>query len=165
MTVEHLFYGSAIGSVSADGRVKLPPFVRSAMESGSRGRALLFGPHERDRCLTGCDVAHVPALHADIERRRVRDEETGAPPEDHFARLRRAFGFAEETLIDGKGRMILPAMMRRRGRIEDLALFVGTGSSFEVWNPDVARETGSDDIRELAEFRLDQRNRKQEEMI
>lgn len=165
MTAEHLFYGSAIGSVSAGGRVRLPPFVRAAMERGSRGRALLFGAHEKDRCLTGRDLAHAPALHADIERRRVRDEENDAPPEDHFARLRRAFGYAEEALIDGKWNLTLPAMMRRRGDIEDLALFVGAGSSFEVWNPQVARETGSEDIRELAEFRLGQRNRKQEEMI
>lgn len=165
MTVEHLFCGSAIGKVSAAGRVRLPSFVRAGMERGSRGRALLFGAHEQDRCLTGCDVAHAPALHADIERRRFRDEDNGAPPEDHFARLRRAFGYAEETQIDEKGNMILPAMMRRRGEIGDLALFVGTGSSFEVWNPRIARETGSQDIRELAEFRLGETNRKQEEMI
>jgi len=165
MSVGHLFYGSAIGTVSAEGRVKLPNFVRTAMERGSQGRALLFGAHEQDRCLTGCDLAHAPALHADIERRRIRDEEAGAPPEAHFARLRRAFGYAEETFIDGKGNMTLPAMMRRRGNIEDLALFVGTGSSFEIWNPRIASETGSNDIRELAEFRLSQRNQKQEETI
>lgn len=164
MTVQSLFHGSAIGRVSADGRVRLPPFVRSAMERGSRGRSLLFGAHERDRCLTGRDVANAPALHADIERRRIRDEESGAPPEEHFERLRRAFGYAEETLVDGKGNMTIPAMIRRRGDIEDLALFVGTGSSFEIWNPRIARESGSKDIRELATFRLDQKNQKMEEM-
>ncbi|MGZ8998888.1 MAG: MraZ C-terminal domain-containing protein, partial [Allosphingosinicella sp.] len=112
----------------------------------------------------GRDLANAPALHADIERRRIRDEETGAPPEAHFERLRRAFGYAEETLIDGKGNLTIPAMIRRRGDIEDLALFVGTGSSFEVWNPRVAQESGSKDIRELAEYRLAQRNQKEEEM-
>ena len=48
-------------------------------------------------------------------------------------------------------------MMRRRGKIEDLALFVGTGGTFEIWNPHLALESGDADLRELAAFRLEER--------
>jgi hypothetical protein len=63
------------------------------------------------------------------------------------------FGMAEEATFDPQGRLVLPALPRRRGRIDDLALFVGAGPIFEIWNPSVACERGGD-LRALAEFRL-----------
>jgi len=48
-------------------------------------------------------------------------------------------------------------MMRRKGRIEDLALFVGVGGTFEIWNPSLALESGDEDLRDLAAFRLEKR--------
>jgi len=44
--------------------------------------------------------------------------------------------------------------MRRKGRIGECALFIGTGGSFEVWSLEVAREARDDDVRALAEFVL-----------
>jgi MraZ protein len=48
-------------------------------------------------------------------------------------------------------------MMRRKGRIEDQALFVGVGGTFEIWNPKLALESGDTDLRELAAFRLEEK--------
>jgi MraZ protein len=48
-------------------------------------------------------------------------------------------------------------MMRRKGKIEDLALFVGAGGTFEIWNPKIALESGDPDLRELAAYRLEER--------
>ncbi len=48
-------------------------------------------------------------------------------------------------------------MMRRKGKIEDLALFVGVGGTFEIWNPYVALESGDEDLRDLAAYRLEER--------
>ena len=48
-------------------------------------------------------------------------------------------------------------MMRRKGRIEDLALFVGVGGTFEIWNPRLALESGGADLRELATYRLEEK--------
>jgi len=47
--------------------------------------------------------------------------------------------------------------MRRKGRIEDLALFVGVGGTFEIWNPHVALEHGDEDLRELAAYKLEEK--------
>ena len=46
-----------------------------------------------------------------------------------------AFGATEEVPYDSSGRIVLPPMMRRKGGIEDLALFLGAGETFQIWNP------------------------------
>ncbi len=51
----------------------------------------------------------------------------------------------------------LSSLRRRRGRIEDLALFVGVGGTFEIWNPHLALQSGDADLRELAAYRLEER--------
>ena len=48
-------------------------------------------------------------------------------------------------------------MMRRKGKIEDLALFVGVGGIVEIWNPRVALESGDRDLKEIAAYRLEEK--------
>jgi MraZ protein len=153
VVVEHLFSGSAVDAVGLDGAVRLPPFILRVVESGAGLGRMMVGAHESDPCLTAWEPRRAPALHAEVERRRLRDEAGGAPAADHHARARRAFGFVEDAIID-KGRLVIPSMMRRKGRIEGRVLFVGTGSGFEIWNPDVARAAGDSALREIAEYRL-----------
>ena len=143
-----LFRGAQLARVVADGRTRLPAFVVRAL--GEDAGELIFGLHERALCLTGYDGAFELRLAEDLERRRLRDEERGAEPVLHEARLRRAFGFAEGAQVDRDGACRLPARLRRRGRIGGLALFVGTGGSFEIWNPSLALEAGDEVLRGLA---------------
>ena len=49
-----------------------------------------------------------------------------------------AFAATEEVPYDSSGRIVLPPMMRRKGQIGDLALFLGTGETFQIWNPRAA---------------------------
>ena len=156
MGVEQLYSGSALGAVGTDGTVPLPPFVRRAMGGRSAGIVTL-GAHESDPCLTAYDPDHAPALQAELERRRLRDEAAGAGSERHYARARRAFGFVEDAEVEGD-RLTLPAMMRMKGRIAELVLFVGAGTTFEIWNPHIALEEGDEGLRELAGYRLGERN-------
>jgi hypothetical protein len=46
-------------------------------------------------------------------------------------------------------------MTRRRGRIGAAALVVGTGGSFEIWNPEIARDSGDGELKRLAMFVLE----------
>jgi MraZ protein len=151
--VEHLFSGSAVDSVGSDGAVRLPPFILRVVEGGAGLGRMMVGAHESDPCLTAWEPRRAPALQAEVERRRLRDEAHGAPSEDHHARARRAFGFVEDALIE-KGRLVIPPMMRRKGGIEGRVLFVGTGSGFEIWNPETARDAGDAGLREIAVYRL-----------
>jgi len=151
--MEHLFGGSALEAVDGSGRVRLPGFVREVARQRSDSRFLVFGPHESDPCLTGYDGSYRRMLFADTERLRLRDEAAGTGAARH-GRVRRAFGLTEQAEIDAGGGVSLPPMVRRFGRIEGLALFVGTGAAFEIWNPHLAAESDDPALAELARWRL-----------
>jgi transcriptional regulator MraZ len=153
MSVEHLFSGSAVDTVGFDGAVRLPPFILRVVEGGAGLGRMMVGAHDSDPCLTAWEPRRAPVLQAEVERRRLRDEAAGAPVAEHHARARRAFGFVEDAIIEG-GRLTIPPMMRRKGGIEGRVLFVGTGSGFEIWNPEVARGARDPGLREIAEYRL-----------
>lgn len=153
--LEHLFNGSALNAVDAKGRLSVPAFIRQVIERRSDARVIVVGAHEVDPCLVAYDRNHARALYAENERRRLAEE--GADPQAHFARARRTFGMTEEASYDGSGRIILPQMMRDRGKIEDLALFVGVGGTFEIWNPQLALESSDAELRRLAAYRLAER--------
>lgn len=156
MQVVHLFTGNALLHVDEAGRVGVPQFVRSAVERRGDARRIVFGLHERSPCLTAWDPAFGPVLYAAVERRRLREEAAGGDGDDRDERERTVFGATEPADYSAEGEVVLPAMMREFGCIDDLALFVGAGGSFEIWNPDLARLTGGPILRRLAEYRLRQ---------
>jgi MraZ protein len=149
------FYsGCALREVDDSGRLTLPGFVTRVLGQGCEGRAVTFGGHEHDSCLTAYGPPHRRALHREVERRRLLGEARGESSRGHHCRARRVFGLAEDADYDESGRVVLPSMMRSKGGIGQLALFVGAGGTFEIWNPDTAKESGDADLRELAEFHL-----------
>ena len=157
MEVTDFFQGSALNAVDAKGRLSVPAFVRSVIERRSDARAIVIGAHEVAPCLTAYGRNHARTLFAELERRRLAEEDRGGTLDEHYARARRLFGMTEEVPYDTSGRIILPPMMRRKGRIEDLALFVGVGGIVEIWNPRVALAEGDRDLREIAAWRLEEK--------
>lgn len=152
MVIDALFSGSALGQVDAAGRTQLPPFVLRVLERRCRTPQLVFGSHEFQPCINAYDEGYEVVLYADIERRRLREETAGIPAAVHHSRARRTFGIAELASFDPDGGVVLPPMMRRRGRIGRHALFIGVGGSFEIWNPALARAAEDEQLRELTEF-------------
>ena len=157
MELEHLFNGSALNAVDGKGRLSIPAFIRAVVERRSDAKAIILGAHEVDPCLTAYDRGYARHLHVENERRRLLEESASGGETSHYRRARRTFGLTEDVPYDPSGRIILPPMMRRKGRIEDLALFVGVGGTFEIWNPHVALEHGDEDLRELAAYRLEEK--------
>ncbi|HWT14065.1 MAG TPA: division/cell wall cluster transcriptional repressor MraZ [Allosphingosinicella sp.] len=164
MYTDSLFSGNALRPVDGKGRTYLPDFVLRVLEGRRSGAELMLGPHEADPCLSGYDPDYQAVLHAEIERRRIRDEDQGGGPAAHHVRLRRTFGAVERAAYNSRGRLTLPPMIRRRGRIGDAALFIGAGGSFEIWNPDLAREAEDEEVRELARFALRQSKAEEREI-
>lgn len=157
MELEHLFNGSALNAVDAKGRLSVPAFLRGVVERRSDAKAIILGAHEVDPCLTAYDRGYARILHAENERRRLNEEAQGGDAASHYSRARRTFGITEDVPYDTSGRIILPPMMRKKGQIEDLALFVGVGGTFEIWNPHLALKSGDADLRELAAYRLEEK--------
>jgi MraZ protein len=49
--------------------------------------------------------------------------------------------------------------MKKQGEIGDLALFLGTGETFQIWNPQRLLDEPRipDDLKDIARFRLEER--------
>jgi MraZ protein len=127
------------------------------IERRSDARAIVLGAHDIAPCLTAYGRSYARNLYDDMERRRLVDEQKDGALEDHYARARRRFGMTEDVPYDPSGRIVLPPMMRRKGRIEDLALFVGVGGTVEIWNPRLALDQGDKDLKEIAAWRLEEK--------
>jgi MraZ protein len=157
LEIDDFFQGSALNAVDAKGRLSVPAFVRSVIERRSDARAIVLGAHDIAPCLTAYGRSYARNLYDDMERRRLVDEQKDGALEDHYARARRRFGMTEDVPYDPSGRIVLPPMMRRKGRIEDLALFVGVGGTVEIWNPRLALDQGDKDLKEIAAWRLEEK--------
>lgn len=145
-----LFLGSAICEVAQDGTVQVPQFLADALTGDTE---LLLAKHGADNCLVGYGRDHLDTLRSRTEARRLADEARGEDASGHYRRMRRTFGVVEKLPRTG-GKMTIPAAMRHLGKIAGLALFVGAGDSFEIWNPDLAIENEDEQFRDLAAFQL-----------
>jgi MraZ protein len=153
--LDHYFSGSALVAVDAKGRLSVPAGIRQKIERRSDTRAIVLTRHPVEPCLTGFDTNYLRLLHLDNERRRLVEEERD--PLAHYSRERRSFGSAEEVPYDTSGRILLTSKLRRRGQLEELALFVGVGATFELWNPQLALQSKEPEIREFAAEALEER--------
>lgn len=149
-----LFHGSALCDVEPDGSVPVPDFVNDALDAD--GADLLVGKHESDACLIGYGRAHLATLADRNERRRLADEARGEDARNHYRRMRRSFGLVGR-MPRAESKLRIPPAMRHLGRIGALALFLGAGDSFEIWNPELALESEDEQVRALAAFTLETR--------
>lgn len=150
---KRMFMGSALCVVDADGGVVLPPFILEALAARSDGSALLLGSHEADMCMTGYDPAQASELQEECHRRRLAEE--GSRPGASHARARRIFGLLHNVAIETDGRCLLPDLLRRRARIRDSVLVVGTGGGFELWATQIALLGSDAGMRALASLSLE----------
>jgi MraZ protein len=154
-----LYKGHVLNAIDAKGRVAIPASLRAAMErNAGEGRTLTLSVHSQDPCLAGYDRGWSNLLYDRLEREEIRERDAGRTFDYHNSN-RRAFGVVDEVPYDSSGRFILPPFFRVKARLDDLALFVGTGNTFEIWNPRLILETLSVDeaTREMAAFLLSER--------
>src|SRR4029079_5243228 len=159
VALEHLFQGSALNAVDAKGRVSIPAFLRGVIERRGDARTIVLAKHESFACLSAYDPAYAALKHAKLER-LIEKEETSADAQlEYQQRNLMAFAATEEAPYDRSGRNVLPPMMRRKGQIGDIALFLGAGETFQIWNPELLLKDSRipDDLKDIARFRLEER--------
>ena len=159
VALEHLFQGSALNAVDAKGRVCVPAFLRSVIERRGDARTITLAKHEAFPALSAYDPAYAALKHSKLERLAEKEETNPESQLDYEQRNLMAFAATEEVPYDSSGRIVLPPMMRRKGQIDDLALFLGTGETFQIWNPKLflAEPRIADDMKDIARFRLEER--------
>jgi len=159
VALEHLFQGSALNAVDAKGRVSVPAFLRSVIEKRGDSKTITLAKHEVFPCLAAYDPAYAALKYSKLERLAEKEETVGGSELDYARRALMAFGATEEVPYDSSGRIVLPPMMRRKGGIEELALFIGTGETFQLWNPSafLGHPDIPEDLKDIARFRLEER--------
>ena len=153
MEREHLFRGSALNAIDAKGRLSVPSFIRQKVERRSDEKVVVLSLHPEFQCLVGYDANYSAVMQDKAEKR------LGENP-DPLAELDMQAGLFAGTVdvpYDGSGRLILPPRLKRRADIADLAMFIGVGGEFQVWNPEVALKSESRALRDLAADLLEER--------
>jgi MraZ protein len=159
VALDHLFQGSALNAVDGKGRVSIPSFLRSVIERRGDAKTIVLAKHQNFPCLSAYDPAYAALKHAKLER-LLEKEETGPDAQlDYEQRNLMAFAATEEVPYDSSGRIVFPPMMRRKGQIGELALFLGTGETFQVWNPQLLLDDKRipEDLKDIARYRLEER--------
>lgn len=79
-------------------------------------------------CIEGCDLERIKKLSESIDNLDPFSEER-----DAFATA--ILGGSTQIALDNDGRVILPENLLKKAGIKDTAVFIGKGSTFEIWNP------------------------------
>lgn len=159
MALEHLFQGSALNAVDAKGRVSVPAFLRTVIERRGDSRTIVLAKHEQFDALSAYDPAYAALKHEKLERLLEKQETDPKAQLEYQQRNLMAFAASEEVPYDSSGRILMPPMMRRKGGIQDLALFLGTGETFQIWNPTtfLADRNIPEDLKDICRYRLEER--------
>jgi MraZ protein len=159
VALEHLFQGSALNAVDAKGRVSVPAFLRGVVERRGDARSIVLAKHQSFPCLSAYDPAYAALMHAKLERLLEKEETNAKAQLEYQQRNLMAFAATEEVPYDSSGRIVLPPMMRRNGKIEELALFLGAGETFQIWNPALLLKDDRipEDMKDVARYRLEER--------
>jgi MraZ protein len=159
VALDHLFQGSALNAVDGKGRVSIPSFLRSVVERRGDAKTIVLAKHENFPCLSAYDPAYAALKHAKLERLLEKEETSPDAQLEYQQRNLMAFAATEEVPYDSSGRIVFPPMMRRKGQIGELALFLGTGETFQIWNPQLLLDDKRipEDLKDVARFRLEER--------
>ncbi|WP_344708191.1 division/cell wall cluster transcriptional repressor MraZ [Sphingomonas humi] len=137
----------------------MPAFLRSVIERRGDARTIVLAKHETFACLSAYDPAYAALKHSKIERLLEKSEQEEGAQLAYQQRNLLAFAVSEEVPYDSTGRILLPAMMRRKGGISDLVLFLGVGETFQIWNPEtlLGDDRIPEDLKDVCRYRLEER--------
>ena len=81
-----------------------------------------------NECIEGCDIERIKKISESIDNLDPFSEER-----DAFAAA--VLGGSSQLTIDGDGRVIFPENLLKKAKITNEMVFVGKGSTFEIWEP------------------------------
>lgn len=127
-----VFFGTHAMKIDGKGRVSMPAAFRDALKAAGSPDAVLM-PTEGSAVIEGCDRAFVDELVA-----RAYAKET---PEISRERILLSLGEMVTLSIDPEGRFVFPGALKGHAKLDDTAVFVGRGRTFQILNPAVRGET------------------------
>ncbi len=122
-----LFLSTFTNKIDAKGRVSVPAQFRASLVNEDFSGVIVYESFIND-CIEGCDLERIKKLSESIDNLDPFSEER-----DAFAAA--VLGGSTQLTIDADGRVILPENLLKKLKIKDSAVFVGKGSTFEIWHP------------------------------
>ena len=132
------FRGESDQKVDGKGRVSIPASYRRVLDAGDPGSdglpefVIVYGDHRRKylECYTMEAAAKVDAQIEDLPR--------GSMDRRMLEKLFN--GQSLVTSIDNTGRIVLPAKLRQKIDLGDMAYFIATGDTFQIWKPETYKD-------------------------
>ena len=122
-----MFRGVAQLNLDSKGRLAIPARFREALAARCAGHLVLTG--DSDRCLL---IYPLPDWEP-IEQKLMALSSFNAQIRELQRRL---VGYAEDVVMDGTGRILVPPALRGYAQLEKSVTLIGQGNKFELWNKD-----------------------------
>lgn len=121
-----MFRGVNGVNIDAKGRIVMPTRYRERLQHENQGSIVLTIDTE-ERCLL---------LYPLVAWEEIEKKLTQLPSFNPAARRiqRLLIGHATEMELDGHGRILLPPLLREYAGLTKLAMLVGQGKKFELWD-------------------------------
>lgn len=114
--------------VDAKGRVSLPSDYRAMVKELST--EIVCYRSLTSPCIEGCLEDLLDKLATEIED----STDFFSEKQDNLTNL--IFGDAKRFMFDSTGRIVLTEKLLNHAQITDMAVFVGKGRKFQIWNPE-----------------------------
>ena len=137
-----LFLSSYENRLDTKGRISVPASFRASV-SGEKFAGVVLYRSFAHNCIEGLSMSRMEQMAAATDKMGVFDSEL----DDLSAML---FADARPLAFDVAGRIVIPNDLLKHAGITDRAVFVGRGTSFQIWNPDafrVAQERSLNNLR------------------
>ncbi len=137
-----LFVATHIHPIDKKGRVTLPAPFRNAM-AGQSFRGIVLLRSARHPCLEGFSWSQME----EISRRLTDRMDMFSAEQDALATD--LFASAAQLMFDDDGRFLLPVELMEYGHIGEEVAFVGLGSKFQMWDPEILKKRKAEATHEV----------------
>jgi MraZ protein len=122
-----LFLSTYLNKIDKKSRVSIPSQFREILSQSGSSSVVIFKSISK-QCLEAASIEYISMLNDAIGKL------------DPFSEAKDAFAtsiFSESVVLefDKDGRMIIPKIYIDYTKIDENALFVGKGQTFEIWDP------------------------------
>jgi len=127
------FLSTVTNKIDSKGRVSLPANFRSVVKEEGFSNVVCF-PSFSECAIEGCSNTQIELFSNVIDQ---------MPPfsAERDALAASILGKSHDIGFDQEGRMKIPDLLIEHARIDNEVLFIGLGQKFQIWNPNIYRET------------------------
>lgn len=123
-----LFLSTYVNKLDKKARVSVPSSFR-AVVTGQNFTGIIAYPSFVSKCIEATDISRIEKLSESIDALDPFSEERDAFATSILANC-------VQLAFDGEGRVTLPEDLIKLAGIKDKVVFVGKGTTFEIWNPE-----------------------------